>query len=324
MPILSRKGLQFPVILGVTVLLSGCVSPEQLDAEIVMSGYRNNAKLEGRVVEPRTVGALAKGETLPPNHDLKMKGQEAPSLALPGMTRFTYTGDGRYEFAKKVDGELTQAAPVTGFPNTKGSSNNFLTIRRGVDGTVVISTPELPLKAPADLKDVGLEASGTISIMVDGKVLESNADEQSKGDLLIWSRTKEIMLLSPSEVDELAGDERARLKELVIRVENGPLSIDVGSNNIYIRTGDASYDFDTAYPALGSDIRSDPVTDLGVKLSPEDCISVDRHQRTNVPGLYAAGDVVIGLDQISHAMGQAGVAATAIRNDLSAVAPLIR
>jgi thioredoxin reductase (NADPH) len=40
-----------------------------------------------------------------------------------------------------------------------------------------------------------------------------------------------------------------------------------------------------------------------------------------VPGLYAAGDVVIGLDQISHAMGEGGVAATTIRNDLCAKEP---
>ena len=43
-----------------------------------------------------------------------------------------------------------------------------------------------------------------------------------------------------------------------------------------------------------------------------------------MPGLYAAGDVVIGLDQISHAMGQGGVAATTIRNDLCAQQPLWR
>jgi thioredoxin reductase (NADPH) len=40
-----------------------------------------------------------------------------------------------------------------------------------------------------------------------------------------------------------------------------------------------------------------------------------------VPGLYAAGDVVHGLDQISHAMGEGGVAATTIRNDLCASEP---
>jgi thioredoxin reductase (NADPH) len=46
--------------------------------------------------------------------------------------------------------------------------------------------------------------------------------------------------------------------------------------------------------------------------------------RTSVPALYAAGDVVIGLDQISHAMGQGGVAATTIRNDLCAHRPMWR
>ena len=51
---------------------------------------------------------------------------------------------------------------------------------------------------------------------------------------------------------------------------------------------------------------------------------VDAHQRTSVPGLYAAGDVVHGLDQISHAMGEGGVVSTTIRNDLAKEAPLLR
>jgi thioredoxin reductase (NADPH) len=51
---------------------------------------------------------------------------------------------------------------------------------------------------------------------------------------------------------------------------------------------------------------------------------VDVRQRTSVPGLYAAGDVVIGLDQISHAMGEGGVAATTIRNDLAKDRPILR
>ena len=36
------------------------------------------------------------------------------------------------------------------------------------------------------------------------------------------------------------------------------------------------------------------------------------------------GDVVKGLDQISHAMGEAGVAATTIRNDLAERMPILR
>jgi thioredoxin reductase (NADPH) len=43
-----------------------------------------------------------------------------------------------------------------------------------------------------------------------------------------------------------------------------------------------------------------------------------------VAGAYAAGDVVIGLDQISHAMGEGGVAATTIRNDLAKSGGLMR
>ena len=50
--------------------------------------------------------------------------------------------------------------------------------------------------------------------------------------------------------------------------------------------------------------------DAGRQLADDGCYSCDDHQRTSVPGLYAAGDVVHGLDQISHAMGEGGVAAT--------------
>ena len=64
---------------------------------------------------------------------------------------------------------------------------------------------------------------------------------------------------------------------------------------------------------------------IGVALSEETgCILTDAHQRTSVPGAYAAGDVVLGLDQISHAMGEGGVAATTIRNDLARARPLLR
>jgi thioredoxin reductase (NADPH) len=60
---------------------------------------------------------------------------------------------------------------------------------------------------------------------------------------------------------------------------------------------------------------------VGARLAEDGCFLCDSHQRTSVPGLYAAGDVVHGLDQISHAMGEGGVAATTIRNDLCAQEP---
>jgi thioredoxin reductase (NADPH) len=43
---------------------------------------------------------------------------------------------------------------------------------------------------------------------------------------------------------------------------------------------------------------------------------VSRHMETDVPGLYAIGDLVSGLNQISVAVGHAAIAATAIHRAL--------
>lgn len=51
------------------------------------------------------------------------------------------------------------------------------------------------------------------------------------------------------------------------------------------------------------------------------CLSVDEHQRTSVEGLYAAGDVVRGLDQITVAQAEGAIAATAVHNYLMQARP---
>lgn len=132
-------------------------------------------------------------------------------------------------------------------------------------------------------------------------------------------------LVAPDGGHDLADAERRGLEELGIKVEAGPvISIEPGEDIITVSTAARSYAFASLYPALGSDIRSGLVTTLGARVSDEGCVDVDAYQRTSAPGLYAAGDVAIGLDQISHAMGQAGVAATAIRNDLCEIEALVR
>lgn len=75
---------------------------------------------------------------------------------------------------------------------------------------------------------------------------------------------------------------------------------------------------DTLYPALGSDPNIELIDALGLRVDGEGCVPTDAHQRLGLRGLYAAGDVVSALDQISVAMGHAAVAATAIHNDLRA------
>jgi len=78
-----------------------------------------------------------------------------------------------------------------------------------------------------------------------------------------------------------------------------------------VRVGATARRFDSLYAAMGSEVRSHLAVVLGAEVTDEGCLVVDEHQRTSVSGLYAAGDVVKGVDQIGHAIGQATVAATA-------------
>jgi thioredoxin reductase (NADPH) len=90
-----------------------------------------------------------------------------------------------------------------------------------------------------------------------------------------------------------------------------------GKVEILVRSGERRM-FDIVYPSLGHTPRSALGTYLGAECDHEGALLVDDHQRTSVEGLYAIGDVVKGLKQISVATGQAAVAATAIHNSLPA------
>jgi thioredoxin reductase (NADPH) len=75
-------------------------------------------------------------------------------------------------------------------------------------------------------------------------------------------------------------------------------------------------DFDVLYPALGLAHASELATRLGARALDDGQLEVDAHMQTTVPGLYAAGDVAVDLNQISVAAGHAAIAATAIHNRL--------
>lgn len=115
---------------------------------------------------------------------------------------------------------------------------------------------------------------------------------------------------------------RRRLEATGALLRAGPITdIRLRSSGLEIKTAEGSLIFEAVYPSLGSSIHSSLVCKLGAAANEDGCIAVDRHQRTTVKNLYAAGDVVYGLDQISVCNGQAAIAAVAIRNDLSAQHP---
>ena len=80
--------------------------------------------------------------------------------------------------------------------------------------------------------------------------------------------------------------------------------------------GGKEYLFDTIYVSLGCVARAELAVKLGAQVSETGELLVDDHLRTSVPGLYAAGDVVSALNQISVATGHAAIAATDIHNQL--------
>ena len=150
-------------------------------------------------------------------------------------------------------------------------------------------------------------------------------DHGMREALFLRGFTRDITLIAP-EAEHLLDPACADALDDagVVRVDGPCGGYAIDGDEFALDTARGRMAFDSVYPALGSRIRSHLAVEAGARASEDGCLEVDDHQRTSVPGLFAAGDVVKGLDQISHAMGEAGVAATTIRNLLAEQRPLRR
>lgn len=111
---------------------------------------------------------------------------------------------------------------------------------------------------------------------------------------------------------------RERLAAAGVALEESPLRpgvVEAGGFACRLRDGRVRR-LDSLYVALGSRMRSGLARRLGAARSARGELIVDSHMQTTVPGLYAAGDVVLSLNQMAVAVGQAAIAATAIHNRL--------
>jgi thioredoxin reductase (NADPH) len=130
----------------------------------------------------------------------------------------------------------------------------------------------------------------------------------------------DVTLFERDDAMPLDAEQRVALQQAGVRYVQAPVK-GVGMTpqmTPVLHTGDgAEYHCDVLYPMLGESARSDLAVALGARTEPN-CgeLLVDEYQRTSVPGLYAVGDVVKGLNQISVAMGQGAVAATNIHASL--------
>lgn len=142
--------------------------------------------------------------------------------------------------------------------------------------------------------------------------------DRGLGEAVFVARTysRDVTLLTLGQGMELDEGERRRIAEHGIAVVHEPItSLAMEGDRITVlRTGTGEeHRFEVLYSALGLTPRSDLALALGAEHD-GGALVVDDHNRTTVPGLYAAGGVVRGLDQVVVAMGHGAVAATDIHN----------
>jgi thioredoxin reductase (NADPH) len=111
---------------------------------------------------------------------------------------------------------------------------------------------------------------------------------------------------------------RARLQEWDIDLIETQLSqLRVSGNSLELTLPEGTErTFDVFYGALGCSPRIGLAADLGALCDENNELRVDAHQQTTVDGLYAAGDIVRGLNQVVIAAAEAALAATDIHNRL--------
>jgi thioredoxin reductase (NADPH) len=129
--------------------------------------------------------------------------------------------------------------------------------------------------------------------------------------------TDEICLLHVGSTEALSPEDRGALaRDHITLIETTVDAIDLmdDSQTVTCHHPDGTKHFDAVYSALGTKPRSQLAESLGAALSDDHRLVVDAHQQTSVAGLYAAGDLVLGLNQITTAEGEGATAATAIHN----------
>ena len=138
-----------------------------------------------------------------------------------------------------------------------------------------------------------------------------------KKALFLRTYTKDVWLFLTDETEDVEWQEK--LTKTNVKIVGQLQQVRQGTENtvtVVTRLG-GIHEVDALYPALGCIVRSDLATLLGASSTPNGNLEVDDHQRTTIEGLYAAGDVVTDLHQLSVAFGHAAIAATDIHNKLA-------
>lgn len=139
-----------------------------------------------------------------------------------------------------------------------------------------------------------------VAIIGNGKYMEEelNVLKDYTKDILVFTNETELQV----EVD--------------FKVINAKITEIQGTDKLeMIITTDGKYPVEGIFVAMGTASASDFATKMGAEVA-NNSIVVNAEHETNIPGLYAAGDCIGGLFQISKAVSDGAVAATSINKYL--------
>lgn len=147
--------------------------------------------------------------------------------------------------------------------------------------------------------------------------LLAGADDGFRHALFLRTYTRNVTLLVQPGGRALTSDQRLELDRLGIRVIEQAITRMRAAADVKIDVGNGgTLTFDALYPMVGCSPRTELLKGLNPKNDANDMLWVDEHQCTSIHGLYAAGDVVHALNQMTVGTAHAATAATAVHHGL--------
>ncbi len=223
--------------------------------------------------------------------------------------------------AERLGAEVVTSEEVAGL-ELAGTVKHVFTRKQTYDSYVVIlatGTQKRKLHVPGETEFLGRGVS--YCAVCDGPFFRranvavvGNSNEAAVEALSLAEFTEQVLLVHDGDLT-IEGTLLGRLKyKPKIETIQGKVTAITGDktvNAIKIQTSTAPVEREVkgVFIALGSVPLTSIVRNAGVGMDANGCLMVDRQQRTNIEGVFAAGDCTCGGMQVVTAAGEGAVAA---------------
>ncbi|MEM1658588.1 MAG: FAD-dependent oxidoreductase [Candidatus Jordarchaeales archaeon] len=214
-------------------------------------------------------------------------------------------------FEEAIDLELK--TPLKKVTTRKGSYSSLSVI-------IATGTQRRKLRIPGESEFLGRGVS--YCPVCDGAffkglrvVVVGSSDEAAVDALFLSDLASEVVLVTHGAPLEAAEDLLRKIREKGVKVVEARATEITGRDvveHVKVAYKDGREDaipIDGVFISLGGVPTSELVRKAGVEVDEKGCIKVDRMQRTNVEGVFAAGDCTCGGMQVVTAAGEGAMAA---------------